>query len=154
MKGRILCLTDIVQRLQNDIEAQEKILRLKGIWGNLLKTTSLTPISSYDDECSLVITWLSLQCAHDANQPIHGINTKHWEKKSELGINQLLETMQHLYNISEEKIHQLTKENTDLRKVLNENDAKRHNLMSQLNDSLEYLQQMEMEVEDWRSRSW
>ena len=101
------------------------------------------------------MTWLSLQCARDANQQsMYEINTKHWERKtSELNINDLLKTMHTLYNISEEKITQQTKENNELRKVLNENDAKRYHLIDQYQHSLQFIQQNLMEIEDWRSRS-
>jgi hypothetical protein len=155
---------DIVQQQQNELEAQQKFLRLRGLWSNLLKTTNLPSISS-DDHCSTVITWLSLQCARDASRqptvsPRHqtcsGSNkskTMGGTEAGSLDINQLLETMQTLYNESEEKSAKLTRENCDLRRLLNENGAQRQRLLQEVEKYQTALSGIEMENEDWRSRA-
>ncbi len=152
MNGRISCLKDIVQKQQNDLEAQSKIIRLKGIWKNLLKITNI-PSTSLDYECSLVVTWLSLQCAHDATRPIDSISDETKSGRPSIGINQFLESMQSLFSQSEEKIQQYSKENSELRIRLNENSAKRYNLNRQLSDQFQFIQRLEMETEDWQSRA-
>jgi hypothetical protein len=151
---------DIVQKQQNELEAQQSILRLRGIWSNLLKITKVPLLSSCEDDCSTVITWLSLQCAHDASRRPKASHATHHHKETEpllvhgsLDINQLLETMQRLYNESEEKSSKLTKENCDLRRLLNENGAQRQRLLQEVERGQLTVSGLEMEIEDWRSRA-
>ena len=141
---------DIVQNQQNEYEVQNKILRLRGMWSNLLKTTVISPLSQFDDECSTVITWLSLQCARDANRSLKSQNHHYSES---LDICQLLATMQTLYNKSEESGLKVMKENCDLRRRLNEDGAKCQRLIQELEIREMALSRMEMELEDWKSRA-
>jgi hypothetical protein len=143
---------DIVQKQQHEYEVQNKILRLRGIWSSLLKTTNISPISQFEDECSTVITWLSIQCARDASRPI--ISKDYHRSGSEsLDISQFLATMQVLYNCSEENGRKVAKENSDLRRRLNEDGARCERLIQELENHEVVRSRLEMELEDWRSRA-
>lgn len=140
-------MTEIVQKQQNEIEIQNNIFRLRGVWGSLLKTTNIPSLAEYDDECSTVMTWLSLKCAHDAKVSLN----KH--DHIEFDINHLLNMMQTLFNESEEKSYKLSYENRDLRRLLNENGAKYQKLLQESEYHHSLIQKLEMEVEDWRSKA-
>lgn len=150
LTARVHTLMDIVQKQQNEYEAQNKILRLRGIWSNLLKSATTSRPSQYDDECSTVITWLSLQCARDASR---SLNSQNYRNSGSLDISQLLATMQTLYHDSEESGLRVMRENCDLRRRLNEDGARCQRLIQELESREMIMSRMEMEMEDWRSRA-
>jgi hypothetical protein len=137
--GRIECLMEVVQQQQAKLDAQERVIALKGIWANLLLTSSPSSVGTgpgaaarLEEDCSAVITWLSLQCARDASRSgddlLGGRGASPVREGSVMGaaisIHTLLDRIHDMTRRFEEVHSDLGKENAELRRVLQSNAAR------------------------------
>lgn len=137
LNGRIECLMQVVQQQQAKLDAQERLIALKGIWANLIQTRATgKDQKKLEDDCSAVITWLSLQCAQDASRSGNELleEDKGVGRGGKASITMLLDRIHEMHYRCDEIYSGLGKENSDLRRVLQGNAARREGDKKQIEE--------------------
>lgn len=145
---------EVVRQQQVKIDGQARSLAVKSIWTNLLNTTHTPSDDQLEDDCARVITWISLQCAHDASKSIE----EHGDESSLVGgaplfLSRVMDCVQDLHSRSHNALLQQSKENDDLRRRLQEAGARREVDRKALSDRSTECCRLQEEMTHWADRA-
>jgi hypothetical protein len=139
---------DIVQHQQEKIEQYEQLMTLKGIWKQLLHITQDHNFNDMEENCSIIMSWLSIKCAEDvtanassvsSNQASNQKRHRQQDAVSNIHINDFIIRISQYFNEMDDKYRQLhsttnilENNNNHLNKMLSERNDRCNALMTEM----------------------